>query len=74
LFYTVAGALHIPHDFIACGMLTQDVRALLDEHFMCNDILLVPRECNSATHNLASLSLGWTQANPLFGQAPSRNL
>jgi hypothetical protein len=57
-------------DFAACGMLIKDVRAILHDHFMCSNILLVPRECNSAAHNLDSLSLGWDLGESFVWTSP----
>jgi hypothetical protein len=36
----------------------QDTRDL-HEHFMCNDVLLIPRACNSIAHELARLGMSW---------------
>jgi len=53
-------ALLLPSsDLAASGMLIRDTRHLLHEHFICNDIFLVPRACNSVAHNLASLGMSW---------------
>lgn len=46
-------------DFATCGMLIGDTRDLLDENFVCTDILSVPRVCNSVAHNLAKVGLCW---------------
>ena len=46
-------------DLAASGMLIRETRVLLQELFFCNDVLLVPRICNSAAHALASLGMSW---------------
>jgi len=46
-------------DLAASGMLIRETRVLLQEVFFCNDVLLVPRICNSAAHALASLGMSW---------------
>ena len=46
-------------DLAASSMLISDVRNLLHEHFVCEDVLLIPRYCNATTHGLAKLGLSW---------------
>ena len=46
-------------DLAVSGMLIKDTWVLLHEHFVCDDVLLVPRNCNSAAHALASLGMSW---------------
>jgi hypothetical protein len=46
-------------DLAASGMLISDVRNLLHEHFVCKDVLLIPRYCNATAHGLAKLGLSW---------------
>ena len=45
-------------DLAASGMLIRDIRDLLHEHFVRNnDIILIPRTCNSVAHELARLGM-----------------
>ena len=46
-------------DLVVSGMLIRDTWVLLHEHFVCDDVLLVPRICNSIAHALASLGVSW---------------
>ena len=44
-------------DLVVSGMLIRDTCVLLHKHFVCDDVLLVPRICNSIAHALASLGM-----------------
>ena len=57
-FWILKQALLTPSlDLAASGMLIRDIRDLLHEHFICNDIILIPRPCNSVAHELARLGI-----------------
>ena len=57
-FWILKQALLTPSlDLTASGMLIRDIRDLLHEHFICNDIILIPRTCNSVAHELARLGM-----------------
>jgi hypothetical protein len=44
-------------DLAACGMLISGIRELLRDHFVSDDVLLIPRNCNAVAHNLARLGM-----------------
>ena len=46
-------------DLAACGMLISDIRGLLRDQFVSDDVLLIPRNCNAVAHNLARLGMSW---------------
>ena len=37
-------------DLAVSDMLIRDTRVFLHEHFVCDDVLLVPRNCNLVAH------------------------
>jgi hypothetical protein len=44
-------------DLAACGMLISGIRELLRDHFVSDDVLLIPRNCNAVAHNQARLGM-----------------
>jgi hypothetical protein len=44
-------------NFSTGGMLIKDTRDLLVQHFVCSDVSLVPRSCNSIAHKLARMGM-----------------
>lgn len=46
-------------DLAVSRMIIRDTRELLLGHFVCNDVLSVPRVCNSVAHELARMGMSW---------------
>lgn len=61
-------------DLVTCGMLIRDACSMLNEHFVCSNVLSVPRACNGLAHNLAKLALSWDRVITIYGIALSQNL
>jgi hypothetical protein len=57
-------------DMAASGLLIRDIRDLLHEHFICNDIILIPRTCNSVAHELARLGMSWDPGESCIWTSP----
>jgi hypothetical protein len=61
-------------DLASSGMLIRDTRDLMHDHFVCNDVILIPRICNSVAYELANVGMSgdpgesciWTNPLPEF--------
>jgi ribonuclease HI len=41
------------------GVLFRSIRELLQDRFVCNKVIAIPRSCNSSAHEIAKLALSW---------------
>jgi hypothetical protein len=61
-------------DLAATRMIIRDTRELLLGHFVYNDVLSVPRVCNSVAHELARMWMSWDPGDSCVWMNPSQNL
>ena len=46
-------------DLAPGGVLFRSIRELLQDRFVCNKVIAIPRSCNSSAHEIAKLALSW---------------
>ena len=53
------GVLTDEMDQARAGVIFQDIRRVIRDHFLCFECLHVPRLCNSSAHEIAALGMSW---------------